>query len=968
MTKTIFKSLICLLLFLCSGTMHSTEPPPYTIVEDQAKLPILTPDLAERKVLKMRLANGLEAFLISDPKADKSAAALTVKVGSWDEPKEYPGIAHFLEHMLFLGTKKYPKESDQDSFITENGGTANAFTASSYTSYMFSVNNSAFEEGLDRFSHFFKDPLFNPSGVARELQAIDQEYAKNIENDDVRLLYVDKELGNPEHPNHAFNMGNSITLAKVSQDTLIQWYHDHYSANLMRLIVYSALPMEKLKELVVADFQGVPNTNRQPAPINVTSFNNNLSGQVVYIEPIMDARRLVLIWELPAKYAHMLDTQPAHILCHILGHEGEESLLAQLKREKLAESIQCDGEHLGTNSLFMFLEIGLTDEGVKHYDQVVERVFQHIANLKQKEIPRYLFDERQRMATISYQYQPRIDAFQYVMGHARWMPEEPLETYPEKTFVIQQFDPKAIKELIEDITPQSTHIYVEAPPSLTSVAPDKREKWIGAAYAIRPLDKGIIDKWTNASPNMQMSLPAPNKFIPQHLSLVTKESADTTQTTPHPKAIMNNDSGLIYFAPDQRYRVPEISWIFEIKTPRVQMGNTKDAVLADLYIKSINEALKSMSYPAVLAGLGYEIQQTNFGIRLSIHGYSENAELVFDEILKKLHVQPSEEEFNLYKYSLTRHYQDYDKQPPLKQASELLESILYKKFSMNRQKAVKIKKITFENFNTYVSKLFDQTYVEAMIYGNMTETQAQSLIQKLKGALGKVPYTKGKRLRPQMILISNEKGPFYLEAETKAQGNAAILAIENGSFSYKEKAAQQILMQAMKGPFFATLRTKQQTGYIVSSGSREIEKQLLNVFLVQSNTHTPRDLLARFDLFIESYLQEIAQEVPESGFNLNKQTLIETIQQPPKSVSEMGRHLYTLAFEYQDFDWIANRIQGFQELTYSEFLTLINKFMGRQNKRRIAVLLQGSTPADKEFKYNPIESINTFRKDNKYTN
>lgn len=967
---TLLYRLTCLLL-LSVGSTYSEEPPPYTIVEDQAQLPILTPDLAGRKVLKMRLSNGLEAYLISDPKADKSAAALTVNAGSWDNPKEYPGIAHFLEHMLFLGTKKYPKESDQDSFIAQNGGIANAFTADSFTSYMFSVNNSAFEEGLDRFSNFFKEPLFNPSGVARELQAIDQEYAKNLENDDFRLIYVDKSLGNPEHPYTYFNIGNSLTLAKVSRDTLINWYHENYSANLMRLIVYSALPLEKLKDLVVADFQGIPNTNKQAAVIDAPIFSNNLNGQIVYVEPIMDSRRLILIWELPSKFAYMLDTQPAVFLCHLIGHEGEESLLAQLKREKLAEGIQCEGENLSTNSLIIFLEIDLTDEGIKHIDQVVERLFQTIANLKQKEIPPYIFDELHRMATISYQYQPRMDAFRFVMSHARWTPKESLETYPEHTRIIQRFDPKAVKELLENLTPQKAHIYLEAPSALTGVVPDQHEKWIGADYAIKPLDKSTIEKWTEASANSQMDLPAPNRLIPQQLSMAIKNGIDAANQPliPHPKAIVNNETATIYFASDLRYQTPEISWIFEIKTPHIQMGNVADTVLADLYVKSINEALKNLSYPAALAGLSYDIQQKNFGISLSVKGYSENAELLFEEILKKLKTLPSEDEFNLYKQSLTRQYQDFEKQSPLTQASDYLTSVLYKKYTKQQQKAIRIKKITFDKFKSYVSKLYEKIYVEGMMYGNMTETQAQSLASKLVNALGNNPYPKGKTLRPQVILLSNEKGPFYLDAVTKAQGNAAILAIENESFSFKEKAAQQILMQAMKGPFFATLRTKQQTGYIVSSSETEMEKQLINLFYVQSNTHTPRDLLARFDLFIESYLQEINQEIPEEIFNLNKQSLIETIQHPPKSVAEMGKLLYKLAFEQQgDFDWIAKRIQGFQELTYPEFITIVSKFMGRQNKRRVAILLQGNIPEDREFKYYPISSIANFRKSSKYTN
>ena len=59
----------------------------------------------------------LEAYLISDPGVHESAAALAVEAGSWQDPKEYPGMAHFLEHMLFMGTTAYPNESEYMHYI-----------------------------------------------------------------------------------------------------------------------------------------------------------------------------------------------------------------------------------------------------------------------------------------------------------------------------------------------------------------------------------------------------------------------------------------------------------------------------------------------------------------------------------------------------------------------------------------------------------------------------------------------------------------------------------------------------------------------------------------------------------------------------------------------------------------------------------------------------------------------------------
>ncbi len=66
------------------------------------------------------------------------------------------------------------------------------------------------------------------------------------------------------------------------------------------------------------------------------------------------------------------------------------------------------------------------------------------------------------------------------MNHARWFPEESLETYPEHTSIIQKFDPKAVKELLNSLTPQQAHISLIAPSDLTGVKSDHQEKWMGA--------------------------------------------------------------------------------------------------------------------------------------------------------------------------------------------------------------------------------------------------------------------------------------------------------------------------------------------------------------------------------------------------------------------------------------------------------------------------------------------------------
>ena len=121
-----------------------------------------------REYRAVRLDNGIEVLLVSDPAVEKSAAALSVGVGLMFDPMAYQGMAHFLEHMLFMGTEAYPDIDGYMTYINENGGSRNAYTWLDITNYMFEIKNSAYEGALDRFSHFFKTPLLDPEYIEKE--------------------------------------------------------------------------------------------------------------------------------------------------------------------------------------------------------------------------------------------------------------------------------------------------------------------------------------------------------------------------------------------------------------------------------------------------------------------------------------------------------------------------------------------------------------------------------------------------------------------------------------------------------------------------------------------------------------------------------------------------------------------------------------------------------------------------------
>ena len=114
----------------------------------------------------LTLDNGLKLLLASDPNADKAAASLVVFRGSFHEPPERPGLAHFLEHMLFIGTEKYPEVDGYQAFISANGGSANAYTAGDHTNYFFDIDPAHFQAAMDRFAQCFISPKLDPDYVS----------------------------------------------------------------------------------------------------------------------------------------------------------------------------------------------------------------------------------------------------------------------------------------------------------------------------------------------------------------------------------------------------------------------------------------------------------------------------------------------------------------------------------------------------------------------------------------------------------------------------------------------------------------------------------------------------------------------------------------------------------------------------------------------------------------------------------
>lgn len=248
--------------FECPSRMDiSVDPAIASTCEDKI---LRSENDKDRKYRGLILRSGMRVMLVSDPTAKMSSGAMNVGVGSNSDPKEVQGIAHFLEHMLFLGTEKYPNETDYSKFINTHGGETNAYTDRENTQYYFTIASEQLEPALDRFSAFFVSPLFTESAKSRELNAIESEFQKTLKNDLWREYVLMYSLTDEKHPLNNFSAGNLKSLTEVPEtfgidvrEKLLEFYSTHYSSSIMCLCVVGKESLDRLQQLVLPLFSQV---------------------------------------------------------------------------------------------------------------------------------------------------------------------------------------------------------------------------------------------------------------------------------------------------------------------------------------------------------------------------------------------------------------------------------------------------------------------------------------------------------------------------------------------------------------------------------------------------------------------------------------------------------------------------------------------------------------------------------------
>uniref|UniRef100_A0A8C1PI98 Nardilysin a (N-arginine dibasic convertase) n=1 Tax=Cyprinus carpio TaxID=7962 RepID=A0A8C1PI98_CYPCA len=657
-----------------------------------------------------------------------SAAALCIGVGSFSDPNDLPGLAHFLEHMVFMGSEKYPSENGFDAFLKKHGGSDNASTDCERTIFQFDVQRKRFKEALDRWAQFFICPLMIEDAIDREVEAVDSEYQLAKPSDSHRKEMLFGSLAKPNHPMSKFCWGNAQTLKTEPKEKNInvykrlrEFWKRYYSAHYMTLAVQSKESLDTLEEWVREIFSQVPN-NGKPKPDfsdQLSPFETPAFNKLYRMVPVRKVHALTITWALPPQEKHYR-VKPLHYIAWLIGHEGTGSILSMLRRKCWALALFGGNSETGfdqntTYSIFS-ISITLTDEGFQNFYEVAHLVFQYLKMLQ-------TLGPQQRLCTYSVLLL-QTDPIEYVEDICENMQLFPKEDFLTGDQLMFEFKPEVISVALKLLTPEKANLLLLSPEHEGQCP--LREKWFGTQYSVEDIQQHWRELWAgDFDLNPSLHLPAENKFIATDFTLKTSDCPDTE----YPVRIMNNDRGCLWYKKDNKFKIPKAYVRFHLISPVIQKS-PKNLVLFDLFVNILVHNLAEPAYEADVAQLEYKLVAGEHGLVIKVKGFNHKLPLLFNLIVDYLaDFSAAPDVFSMFAEQLKKTYFNILIKPEKLGKDVRLLILEHSRWSTIQKYQAVLDGLSVDELMEFVSSFKSELYAEGLVQGNFTSTESMGFLQ-----------------------------------------------------------------------------------------------------------------------------------------------------------------------------------------------------------------------------------------------
>ena len=812
-----------------------------------------------RHIRFISLKNGLEAILISDPLSYISGASLTVSSGANQDPKDTPGLAHFCEHMLFLGSKAYPDGDSYFKSVTENNGHFNAFTDREVTTFFFDVHYFSFEKTLDIFSHFFIDPLFSEEKIYKEINSVNSEYEKNLILDTRKRSQIYSYISKEDHEYHRFTTGNYETLINNNTkilEKLKKYYDENYIANKMKLVIYSNDELDDLEYLVNSKFGDIKSNNSfaiyRENNITERYFNKafsspvskqNLNSIILYDTIISDIDELKISFiQSPIIDKRNFNVNPYTYFKFILESKCPNSLSEILKNKGYISKLSVSNEKNFKTWSDLSLSYALTKKGYMNIKNILKITESFLNLIKEKHIRKEYYDYLNLLSRTTFQLQ-RISydkLFQYLSKISTKMQKFPISQILNEYHITSKWDNNTYNTLLrysDNLSIKKSIMFLNRRSdynsfnisSFANKIKDDYEPWYKTNFSIYrstiTYGKGNLTNIT---------------FYPLSNSNVTKLKETLNNVKECKEECLNDIIQSEYIKPKLINK--EINFeiwtknISSIQNNKIKTGikllynitNTNDILYLNMLEFYLKKKTKKIQTNLKLYSNSLNIYYNSFGINIDYLVDSSLFENTTEEIISKvnnlLYNKSKFKNYKLFIQELTRKFSKQENSQPYYQSFEEIQKLAFNNSYLSTKEIISLLNNNFtsseSNFTSFINQFKERFHISIILVGSLfqiSDKKIESIFRKIKPDINNTPLKQ--KYLPQ-IDLSQYYGNYLIKnvsTQENNRNNVLTKCYYVSKVNYKDEILIELINSIIGNLFFRELRINKQFGYIAKS-------------------------------------------------------------------------------------------------------------------------------------------------------
>ncbi|WMS85563.1 insulinase family protein [Pleionea litopenaei] len=934
MTKTFKLSYLLIAATLSAATLQPA------FASKVAPQPVIASPADTRSYEAMTLKNGITVMLVSDPSVDKSAAALSVGVGLLQDPMTQQGMAHYLEHMLFMGTERFPDPKGYNEFMSNHGGSSNAYTWLDITNYMFEVNNDAYDEALDRFSDFFKTPKLYPEYTDKEKNAVNAEWSMRREMDFFGMFKLSRSMMG-EHPANRFLIGNLETLsdkehAKLHPQT-VEFYNKYYSANIMKVALVSNLPLAEMRKMAEKHFSTIKNKKIDKPKVTAKIDFKALGGKRIHYVPNTDIKQLMIDFTIENNsddYA----VKPNQYLSYIIGSEMPGTPAYILKKAGLISSLGTDASPSQYGNYGQFsITAELTDEGMKHREKITQVIMAYIDKVKKQGVDKKYFKEIKTSLNNQFQFLEKGSAFNYVSNLTAQMQNYPTHRVIAAPYVYDTFSADAINKVLQQLTPERLRIWYVS----QSEPSDQSMHFYDGKYKITDIPAKEIASWSS-KPDFELALPKVNTLLPESFVLKTTDLGDMTK----PTVVHDKDGIKVWQYPSQQFKQqPKGVLRVYINSPLRQKdinGQVLFSLWADMY--DLNQS--ALMTEASIAGMQLNLQPAN-GLELSVSGFTDKQPELLKKGLDSLVFDVKADAFNQAVDRYVRGLKNQEKQFPIYQLFGNMRSLIASSGYSNDDLVKAAQALKPADLKEFMQQVMANNQIRMFAFGNYNKRDIEHYVEQVAESLPEnhkvTNYVQTRYWKP------SEGEVLALKKDLDVSDVAVLDMHVHPEPNLKHQAEARVLQSHLRTQTFETLRTEEQLAYAVTAITPTIKDFVGVGFAIQTPVKDVEAMQNRFDSFKQEYAK-VLDKMTADEFNKLKESVLIELKEAPKNLGEEQAPMLSDWYEEKfDFNTREQLIAEVEKVTLADVKNFYQQTALNPKAARLSIQLRGQKFNEKPF-------------------